>query len=126
MSSAWRRLRDDERGVAATIVLFPLFAVVTFMFVQAILWQHDRQVAAAVADRASTAVALYGATSGSAQTDAVEDLSSAGMKNVTVNITRGDTITVVDVSGDAPGILIGTSARITARSETPTEGFDAP
>ena len=48
------------------------------------------------------------------------------MRNVTVSINRGANETVVDVSGDAPGILIGTSARVTARSVTPTERFQTP
>jgi len=52
-----RRALRDERGTAATLLLFPIFAVVTFMFIQALLWQHDRQTAASVADRASSAVA---------------------------------------------------------------------
>ena len=126
MGSAWRRRVADDRGTAATIVLFPLFAVVTFMFVQAIAWQHDRQLATAAADRASSAVALYGATTGQAEADASARLSSAGMTNVSVSISRGTDITVVDISGDAPGILIGTSARIHARSVTPTERFEVP
>lgn len=122
----WQRLRDDERGVAATIVLFPLFAVVTFMFVQAISWQHDRQLASVAADRASSAVALYGAAPSSAEADAAGRLRSAGMHNVTVSITRHADMTVVEIDGDAPGILVGTSAHVHARSVTPTERFDSP
>ena len=71
----WQRLRHDERGMAATIVLFPLFAVVTFMFVQAISWQHDRQLANWAADQASSAVALYGTAPSSAEADATATAS---------------------------------------------------
>ena len=39
MTPRWR----DPRGVAATIVLFPIFVAVTFMFVQGVYWQLDRQ-----------------------------------------------------------------------------------
>ena len=46
---------NDERGVAAAIVLFPMFAAVVFMFVNGAMWQLDRQVATAAADRASQA-----------------------------------------------------------------------
>ena len=63
-----------ERGTAATILLFPVFAVVTFMFIQALMWQHERQMAASVADRAASAVALYGSSPDSAQADALADL----------------------------------------------------
>ena len=58
MTARWR----DPRGVAATIVLFPIFVAVTFMFVQGVYWQLDRQVAVAAADRASEAVAMYGSS----------------------------------------------------------------
>ena len=120
-----RRL-GDGRGGAATIVLFPLFAIVTFMFTQAIMWQHDRQIMSAAADRASTAVALYGASSGDAQAQLVDRLAEAGIGDVSVSISRGTNETVVEISGDAPGILVGTSSRIAARSVTPTDSFDAP
>lgn len=124
--SVWQRFRHDERGVAATIVLFPLFAIVTFMAVQAISWQHDRQIANAVADRASSAVALYGEPPAAAQADATSRLRRAGLRNISVSVERGDEFTVVEVSGDAPGILVGTSARVHARSVTPTERYDDP
>ena len=126
MNTVWQRLRHDDRGMAATIVLFPLFAVVTFAFVQAISWQHDRQLANSAADQASSAVALYGTAPSSAQADATARLRRAGMDNVTVSISRGADVTVVEINGDAPGILIGTSAHIHARSVTPTERFDSP
>ena len=126
MRSMLARLRADERGVAATIVLFPAFAVVTFMFVQTIAWQRDRDLASAAADRASSAVALYGAADGSAQADATARLSSAGIRNLVVSISRGPQLTVVEIDGDAPGILVGTSAHVHVRSVTPSERFESP
>lgn len=117
------RLRGDDRGVAATIVLFPLFAASVFMLVQAIFWQNDRQVAAAAADNASAAVAMYGATSGQAQADAIAQMESAGLRNVSVSVSRGADSTSVVVSGEAPGLLSGMSITVTARSTTPSEGY---
>ena len=122
----WRRALADDRGTAATILLFPLFAVVVFAIVQVLLWQHDRQLAASAADQAAAAVALYGASPGDAEADAYADLAAAGLRDVSVSIERGATETVVVVSGDAPGILIGTSARVSARSVTSTERFQQP
>lgn len=112
--------------MAATVVLFPLFAVVTFMFVQGVVWQTDRQVAAAAADRASAAAALYGSSDGDARADAETQMASAGLRDVSVAISRGVEVTVVVVSGTANGILPGTSVSVTARSVTPTERFIAP
>ena len=61
-----------------------------------------------------------------AQGDLESDLRSLGLRNISVSVSRGDDVTVVEVSGDAPGILIGTSVRVHARSVTPTDRFDAP
>ena len=115
------RVRDDERGVAASIVLFPLFAAVVFMFVQGAWWQIGRQAASSAADRASQAVALYGYSSGEAEAAAVEQMTSAGLDNVSVSISRGADFTVVEVSGVADGLLSGMSITVTARAVTPTE-----
>ena len=119
------RVRDD-RGTAASIVLFPLFAVVAFVFVQAAFWQQDRQLTTAAADRASAAVALYGSDPGPATSEAVERLERSGMTNVVVTITAGLDTTTVIVTATAPGILVGTSSTVGATSVTPNEGFRAP
>lgn len=119
------RIRDD-RGVAATIVLFPVFAAATFMLVQAVFWQNDRQVAVNAADRASAAVALYGASAGEAEAFAVAELTSAGLRDVSVAIARGAEVTTVDVTARAPGLLAGMAVTVTAHSVTPSEGYRAP
>lgn len=117
---------SDDRGAAATIMLFPLFAIVTFMFTQATMWQQDRQVASAAADRASAAIALYGSDPETATSEAVEKMRAAGMKNSDVSVSyRGDTVVVV-ATGTAPGILVGTSSTVTVRSVAPLERFQAP
>jgi len=117
------RLRDDDRGVAASIVLFPLFAAVVFMFVQGAWWQIGRQTAAAAADRASQSVALYGYSPSEAESVAVEQMQSGGLRDVSVSISRGDEFTVVEVSGTAPGLLAGMSTTVSARAVTPTEDW---
>ena len=116
----------DERGVAATIVLFPMFAAVVFMFVNGAIWQLDRQVATAAADRASQAVALYGSSVGAARSVAVEQMAAAGIDSISVEISRGAEFTTVFVSGKSPGLLSGMSVTVSATSVTPTEGLDAP
>src|SRR3954447_22239086 len=107
MSGVLGRFRRDERGaVAAAVVLFPLFAVVAFMFVQAMLWQRDRDLAAAAADRASSAIALYDAGTAGVQGELESSLRSLGLRNIAVSVRHDAETTVVEVSGDAPGILI--------------------
>ena len=101
-----QRLQDrvrDDRGTAASIVLFPLFAVLTFVFVQAAFWQQDRQLTTAAADRASAAIALYGSDPGQAKSEAIERLERSGMTNVVVTITSGLDTTTVVITGRRPG-----------------------
>jgi hypothetical protein len=117
------RLRGDERGVAATIVLFPIFAAVVFMFVNAVFWQQGRQIAAEAADRASQSVALYGYSLGRAESVAVAQLTAAGLEDVSVSISRGAEATTVVVSAQADGLLPGMSVTVAARSVTPSEGW---
>jgi hypothetical protein len=114
----------DERGVAATIVLFPLFAAVVFMFVNGAMWQLDRQVASAAADRASQAIALHGSSVGAARSVAVEQMAAAGIENIAVSVSRGSEFTTVSVSGTSPGLLSGMTVTVSATSTTPTEGLD--
>ena len=116
----------DDRGVAATVVLFPIFAAVTFMLVQGVFWQNDRQVVAAAADRASAAVALFGSSPGDAEAAARTQLASAGLEDITVAIARGTEATTVTINGRAPGLLAGMSVAVSARSVTPSEGYRAP
>ena len=116
----------DDRGVAATVVLFPIFAAVTFMLVQAVFWQNDRQLVAAAADRASAAVALFDSSEGDAEAVALAQLASAGLEDVTVAISRGTEATTVTIRGRAPGLLSGMSVAVSARSVTPSEGYRAP
>jgi hypothetical protein len=114
-------IRSDDRGVAAAIVLFPVFAAVVFMFVNGAMWQLDRQVATAAADRASQAVALHGSSVASARSVAVEQLRSAGIADISVDISRGAEFTTVSVSGRSPGLLAGLTVTVRATSVTPTE-----
>lgn len=114
------RLRD-ARGVAATIVLFPIFMALTFMMVQAIWWQNDRQLVAAAADRASAAVALYGSSGAEAETIARQRLEAAGLREISVSISGGADVTVVTISAAAPGLLGGTSITVSASATTSSE-----
>jgi hypothetical protein len=50
-------------------------------------------------------------------------MTSAGLRDVSVSISRGDEFTVVEVSGTAPGLLVGMSTTVSARAVTPTEDW---
>ena len=111
--------------MAATIVLFPLFAAVVFMFVNAVFWQNGRQVARrgggpGVAVGRPVRV-LVGARRGGRRRP---DDRSAGLDDVSVidhpwRRRHGRRV----VSGQADGLLPGMSVTVTARSVTPSEGW---
>lgn len=126
MSPDWYSRIDDDRGAVASILLFPVFAVCALLLVQGVFWQQDRTIAVSAADRASTAIALYNAAPGDAETEAIAQMSAAGIVDVVVSITRDANLTVVVVTGTSHGLLPFTSSTITARSVTPTESFVAP
>ena len=97
----------DDRGVAAAIVLFPMFAAVVFMFVNGAMWQLDRQVATAAADRASQAVALHGSSVGrGAERRRRADGSSRHRRHLGQHLARRrlhDGVRVGQVAGIAVG-----------------------
>ena len=108
--------------MAATIVLFPLFASAVFL-----LRQRD-----VVAERPPSGVGRCGPGVAGGRPVRLSsrrgrggrcrpDARSGGLRDVSVSISRGADATVVVVSGEAPGLLPGMSVSVTARSVTPTE-----
>ena len=113
----------DERGVAAAIVLFPMFAAAVFMFVNGRVAARpaggDRGRRSGVAGgRPLRLVGRCGRASPSRR------WQSAGIDDISVSISRGADFTTVSVSGRSPGLLSGMTVTVRATSVTPTEGLD--
>lgn len=116
------RRRDDKGSTSLTVALLtPLFVVVMFAAVQAALWGHARTEARVAAKSAAVQVARQNASPGDAQATAVANLADSGLRSVTVSIARNEGVVVVTVSGDAPGILIGTSRPVRVTEAVPIE-----
>ena len=109
----------DDRGVAAAIVLFPMFAAVVFMFVNGAMWQLDRQVATAAADRASQAVALHGSSVGAARSVAVEQMAAAGIEDISVRSPEAPTSRRCPCRASRRDCLSGMTVTVSATSVTP-------
>ena len=107
--SRFSRLRDDRGVVATAIVLFPIFAVVVFMFVQGAFWQFDVQATRAAADKASEAAAMYGHSSGEAESLARQQMASAGIEDISVSVSLRRGAHRRRRVGTAPGLLPGMS-----------------
>lgn len=117
---------DRDRGAASlTIVLLaPALLVLMFAGFQAAMWNHTRTEARVIARETAVLVArdrlpqpqAIAAATASLATDSV--LTSAH-----VSVDASATVVVVTITGDAPGILRGTSAPVRVTAAVPLEGW---
>ena len=128
-----RRLREltkDETGVATTttiVYLTPVLTLLMFAAFQAGLWNHARTYARAQARATAASVARGGANPADAQSDAVRNLTDrTDLRRVSVAVVVANEQVVVTVSGEAPGILIGTSSPVSVHVAMPVEGWNTP
>lgn len=119
-----RRLRGD-RGAATSLavaLLTPMFVFLAFAAVQAALWSHARTEARVIARDTAALVARSGVAAGDAQASAAAILEAdTDLRNVAVVVgSRGGVITV-SITGDAPGIIRGTTNAVAVTSAVPIE-----
>ncbi len=125
-----RKLRDDDVGAATTVslvLMLPVLTLLLFAAVQAALWNHARTEARAMARATAALVARAGANPIDAERDAEANLSARKdlqHVNVTITVAPGGTI-VVRVTGDAPGIVIGTTSTVDVEVAMPVEGWSS-
>lgn len=106
------------------VLLTPLLTFILFAAWQAALWNHARAEARSAARSAAALVARSGLDA-----DAIEATTEARLASRTdlsgadVTITLGPDQVVVVVTGQAPGIVMGTSAPVNVRVALPLEGW---
>jgi hypothetical protein len=122
------RTRDpvsDDAGTASSLsvaLLAPLFVVLAFAAFQAALWGHAKTEARVIARDTAGLVARSGVAEGDARAAAGAILSSdTDLHNVSVHVTITSGIVTVTVTGDAPGIIRGTSSRVSVTAALPVE-----
>ena len=124
MSSPTDRARcAGDRGSTSLVValLTPLLVVLLFAAVQAALWGHARTEARATARRTATLVARSQVAAADARATALANLADDDLENVAVVIDEQAGVVVVTVSGDAPGVIVGTSRQVTVTEAVPRE-----
>lgn len=92
-------------------LLSPLILLITFTAVQATLYYHAHNVAAAAAQVGVEAARIQSGTAGDGRQAATSYLNEVGgslMKGATVNVTRTQNTVTVRVSAPAPKIVPGT------------------
>jgi hypothetical protein len=117
---------DGDRGAASLtiILLAPMMVILMFAGFQAAMWNHTRTEARVIARE--TAVLVARDRLPSAQAEAAASLSLANDSVLTgtrVSINTTATVVIVTITGDAPGVLRGTSAPVRVTVAVPLEGW---
>jgi hypothetical protein len=116
--------RGGDAGAASSLtaaLLAPVFVVLAFAAFQAAMWSHARTEARVVARDTAGLVARSGMAAGDAQASAVAVLADTDLRHVIVVVSNHGGIVTVRVDGEAPGILRGTSSRVSVSAALPLE-----
>ena len=116
--------RDERGSVSLAVVLVgPILVVLMFAGFQAAMWNHARTEARAIARDTAVLVARDGISDGDAASVIRQSLTGNALTDVNVAVARTNGNVVVTVSGRAPGILRGTSRRVSVSVAVPIEGW---
>jgi len=114
-----------DRGAATSLsvaLLTPMFVFLAFAAFQAAMWSHARTEARVVARDTAALIARSGVTPLDAQASAATVLAAdTDLRNVRVTVATTDGVVTVTVTGDAPGIVRGTSSGLSVTAAVPIE-----
>ena len=117
---------DRDRGSASlTIVLLaPLLLVLMFAGFQAAMWNHTRTEARVIARETAVLVARDRLPARQASAAASASLvSDSLLSGARVSIETTAAVVIVTITGQAPGVLRGTSAPVRVTVALPLEGW---
>ncbi|HSJ91513.1 MAG TPA: hypothetical protein VK917_05560 [Ilumatobacter sp.] len=117
---------SGDRGSTSltAVVLTPVFVVIAFAAFQAAMWSHARTEARVTARDVAVLVAQRGDDADLVERSAEHNLDEVtNISGADVTITSDGVVVVVRITGDAPGIIRGTSAGIDVTEALPVEGF---
>jgi Flp pilus assembly protein TadG len=118
--------RPDDRGSASlTIVLLaPLLLVLMFAGFQAAMWNHTRTEARVVAREAAVLVARDHLSASQAVAAASATLANDSvLTGVNVSVDATGTAVIVTITGNAPGVIRGTSAPVRVSVAVSLDGW---
>lgn len=117
---------DADRGSASlTIVLLsPVLVVLMFAGFQAAMWNHTRTEARVIARETAVLVARDGLSASQAAAAASASLvNDSVLTGVHVSVESTPVVVVVTITGNAPGVLRGTSAPVRVSAAVSLEGW---
>ena len=117
--------RSDRGSTSLTTVLLtPVFVGLAFTAFQAAMYTHARSEARSVARDAVVLVARHGEQPAHVEASAEGVLRDADLLSATdLDIRVDGGLVIVRLTGNAPGIIRGTAARIDISESLPVEGF---
>ena len=119
-----RSCRDRGSTSLTAVVLTPVFVVIAFAAFQAAMWSHARTEARVMARDVAVLVAQRGGDADLVERSAEQNLElGTTISGADVTIVRDGPFVVVRVTGNAPGIIRGTSAAVDVTEALPIEGF---
>jgi hypothetical protein len=108
----------------AAVLLTPVLVVLSFAAFQAALWGHAKSEARAIARDTAALVARAGVVADAARESALRTLvADTQLRDPQVSVAVDAELVWVTVSGEAPGIVRGTAARVTVTAALPREGW---
>ena len=115
----------DRGSASLTIVLLaPLLLVLMFVGFQAAMWNHTSTEARVVARETAVLVARDGLTTSQAAASASAALANDSiLTGVNVSVDTTATVVVVTITGNAPGVLRGTSSPVQVTAAVSLEGW---
>jgi hypothetical protein len=115
----------DRGSASLTIVLLaPLLLVLMFAGFQAAMWNHTSTEARVVARETAVLVARDGMTTSQATAAASAALANDSiLTGVNVSVDTKATVVVVTITGNAPGMLRGTSSLVRVTAAVSLEGW---
>jgi hypothetical protein len=116
---------EGDGGTATSLtlaLLTPVLVILAFAAFQAALWSHAKTEARVIARDTAALVARSGVAAGDAQASALTVLrADTDLRNASVSVSGVTDFVTVTVSGDAPGIISGTTARVSVTAAVPIE-----
>ena len=115
----------DQGSASLTIVLLaPLLLVLMFAGFQAAMWNHTRTEARVIARETAVLVARDRLPARQASAAASASLASDSvLTGARVSVETTAAVVIVTITGQAPGVLRGTSAPVRVTVALPLEGW---
>ncbi len=116
--------RDVGAASLTIVLLAPVMVLLMFAGFQAAMWNHTRTEARVIARETAVLVARDRVPESQAIAAASASLANGSvLTGTSVSIDTTATVVIVSISGDAPGVLRGTSAPVRVTVALPLEGW---